>query len=139
MLPLPHRASPPLTPLSDCNLLFRFICQNIFPVPCFDKGAGKQPKAENGNGYGNGTATATQPAASGKLQLHCCTHKHTHNYTITSGKLHQILQFLCCILNNILSTFAIPFPFTCVQFQIITSGHKWSILNCGFPLGNATE
>lgn len=122
-----------LSPLSDCNLLFRFICQNIFPVPCLDKGGRKTAESwpiclsmgmSMSMGMGMGTSrqrTAVATVASCSYNCCCCcAYVKVYPREICSAFC------ICCHISGIINIYSMPMPFTCPSFQLITTGHKSS-------------
>lgn len=104
-----------LSPLSDCNLLFRFICQNIFPVPFFDTGGrdGNCRKTDESWEWERTASEHNNGCNSCNLQLHCCAYIYPREICTV---------FRICATFWALSTVAIPFPFTCH----ISINHKWT-------------
>lgn len=112
-----------LSPLSDCNLLFRFICQNIFPVPFFDTGGrdGNCRKTDESWEWERTASEHNNGCNSCNLQLHCCAY--------ILGKFAPYFAFV----QHFGHYQQLPFHFhSLATFQLITSGHKWIVFNGGY-------
>lgn len=116
-----------LSPLSDCNLLFRFICQNIFPVPCLDKGGRKTAESwvmcmSMGMGMGTSRQRTTVATVASCSYNCCCCWAYVKVYPREICSAFCI----CCRISGIINIYSMPIPFTCPNFQLITTGHKWN-------------
>lgn len=127
----------PLLPWAIATCYLGSFVKIFFLSPCFDKRGRKTAESWQWEWERTGKQTTEQTAshtiaASCSCKLHsrcrccCCC-------SFCLGKFSSKFSSLFRTCNCILSTFAIPFPFTCTKFQLITTGHKWSALQGGIP------